>query len=487
MPAANTLVQYYLMLKDLGDRDEFEVISVDINDAMNVTYSRYYLDFPWLMIDISNLLLRTSLVHDYYTSTTVPQLVILNRFGEVVDRSAHEKLENFLADKQVNLSEIYPDNEVNDYNVYASYNNDEAIPALPAPLSPSRTHSEDRRQDSYEDNKSILNTQKQTQAQTKTQTQSQGRAVSMDVEKYKNPLAVERAAFISVDHTTAPPPVTGVDRDSVKKPNVLSKIVHSFYGDDNNNAPPNQIPPQQQKQQQVGRSNTSNPQPRNNTEREVRVFPSVSGDTITSVDASKIKQLLTLLPSLPAYARHKIYVESAILFSVLNARKEVDIVDVILTEIQEQQKQYPRHLLTRRANGPGITEIKERVRSNERLISLLTYNERFPAYSLGFPNVKWEKDISTELHILHCNWESRIQSLYHGEGDETFHIFSQIQQQYQEEYWRYSNELLQWCKIERINRESTAKKYEFFVIFVSLVIGLCIPVIVGVIIGVYAH
>lgn len=465
------------MLKDLGVDDELEVISVDINDSMNVTYSRYYLDFPWLMVDISNLLLRQSLIQDYYTSTTVPQLVLLNRFGEIVDSSTIEKIENFLNDKLISLETIYPDRQSHDYEVYNAYNNEETIPALTNHLSTSRTLSaeNDRRQDSFEDNKNII--------------APQTRPLSVDMTRSK-PNSSDNG-------------VTTSDRDSVRKSNnPLSKIVNSIYGEGGAVSTSSE-------QQQPARYSLQNASVLADAKQDrrielkplataitapetVKTFQSASNDTVSSVDTIRVKQLLRQLPTLPKFPRGKTYVESAILFYIINARKEVDMLDIIINELlEQQQKYYPSYrkdiiFNNKKMIGYGIIDMKDSIRNYERIITKFTYNEHFPSFSLGYPSIKWEKDLITELHITHSHWEHRLQSLYYHEHDETANLLTQLQLQYQEEYWRYCLELLQWCKVERIEREAIARRFEFFAIVIVCVIGLCIPVIVGVVIGVYA-
>ena len=128
--------------------------------------------------------------------------------------------------------------------------------------------------------------------------------------------------------------------------------------------------------------------------------------------------------------------------------------------------------------------IIESVRRNESLLARLTYNQDCPCFPLGVPNQQWERDICKELHLLHTDWESKLSAIQR-DSEDLYICFQQTRSQYQEEYTRYLMELQQWCKVTKVDRELTARMVDTIWLLFAVAIALCVPVLVGVLIGVY--
>jgi hypothetical protein len=509
LPFTNSLIQYYTQLKDNNLPDELEIISVDINDSMNVAYSKYYLDFPWIITDISNLLLRQQLVESYFKhkGLVVPCLIILNSAGEVFDHQGKAVIDAIInhesSSAAANTSDdngtstvqsltlyyqLHPPGplrrlhdtngdrngeakEGDDYDLYASYQVDETIPTL-----------------SKEEKENSVPTLKAAKR----------RSIS--------PQRLDRRNSLSQDYDE-------------KHKSLLEKISSfSFYEKDEEKI--NDDKSVREPLKSAVKLSTSV-----DHDQKVRF---ITVETESVIPFSKVKQQLLLLPTLTIMPRRS-NKELELLRSLFQARTEVEQIEIIIIELQEQ-RQFNRQLSVFSSGNPvtfykvdsspsfvkqqdnqqmlfreRITMLKEKSMFYERILSTLTFNESFPLFNIGFPNQKWEKEFCKSLSIVNSNWENELISyrLLSSPADEKGQVesakkaeekknlmelhasYEELVSYYNMEYEKYSLELLRYCQITRTHRLATARVCEFISILVSVTLFICIPVVIGVVIAVY--
>jgi hypothetical protein len=502
LPFTNSLVQYYTQLKDNKLSDELEIISVDINDSMNVAYSKYYLDFPWIITDISNLLLRQQLVENYFKheGLVVPCLIILNSSGKVYDQQG-----TVVIDAIINRDSNTPLGGSDDNEIAAAvqtltqyYHLHPPAPARKVNRVHSGRNGETKEGDDYE-----LYTSYQVNETIPTLSQEEKENGSHRL-KILNRRSVSPQRLDSQDHQ-------GDD----KHKSLLEKISSfSFYDKD------------EEKNRDAPTTETLKPAVKSSSsiEHDPKVrFITVEKEEQSSIPFSALKQQLLLLPTLASITRHS-NKELELLRSLFQARTETEQIDLIIGDLQEQRQFSRLQLLSRFSSGTPvvtsheantadhsvfhrerITTLKDKCVFYERIISTLTYNDSFPALNIGFPNQRWEKDFCKVLSLANSDWESELISygvLIDPACDkkqlemdkqvqekrnliELYTSYEELVRYYTIELDKYAVELLRFCQIARIYRLATARVCEFICILLSVTLCICIPVVVGVVIAVY--
>ncbi len=159
--------------------------------------------------------------------------------------------------------------------------------------------------------------------------------------------------------------------------------------------------------------------------------------------------------------------------AILNARKEVLLMESVISQLSELDK----------TQSFGIIEIKQRVRCIERIFRRTSNNTNFPQFHAGLPPHRWEIDTAKALNIIDSNWEAKLEEI----GIHQFPIFEEYKRRINGEFRKWTLEVIESCKIEKVDREGAAKMVELVVFLGTTGFSLCIPIVVGLVLSTYLN
>jgi hypothetical protein len=185
-----------------------------------------------------------------------------------------------------------------------------------------------------------------------------------------------------------------------------------------------------------------------------------------------VNGLLQELHTIEADHQRECKVQWGYFGSILNARKEVQLFEMVVT-----------HLSTPDAGDQraSVIKIKHEVRTIERIFRRVSRNELLPKFEMGLPSRSWEIEMAQALCIQGLNWEAKLEEA----GASSYPAFQVYKSALNDEYQRWKIEIIETCKIEKIDRETTAKAVEVLALLLSSAFSLCIPIVIGLLVNAY--
>ena len=188
-------------------------------------------------------------------------------------------------------------------------------------------------------------------------------------------------------------------------------------------------------------------------------------------NALKVNELISALFNLEIEER-RCKIRFSMFSRICNSRREVQLLESVISQLTQLPSE-------NEITHYGITRIKQQVRCIERIFRRISYNNYLPSFMAGLPNDRWDKHMVIALKLeIGKNWEARLEEIGLNQFEKSSD-FIEYRHRINDEFQRWKIETIHYCRVEKIDRENTARWFELLVFLTSSMLGLCVPVLVG--------